>query len=271
MVEFGKLTPPYPSSALPPQDYLEAVPKYISGRTSYLRVRLAFHPYPQLIPAFCTRHGFGPSSRDYRDFNLAMGSSPGFGSNPNNTPGLVETRPPVSALHLSLSCPKADRKENPGLCHWLCLRLIHALLGLAFATAPELLFLNLAAQINSPAHSSIGTQLSRRIGTSTACRSTVSGLFHSPPGVLFTFPSRYWFTIGGQGYLALEGGPPSFPQDFTCPVVLNITSEAFSFSPTGLSPSTVVLSRLVRLKRRFVDFLLRAEVGADVCYNPQQT
>ncbi len=21
-------------------------------------------------------------------------------------------------------------------------------------------------------------------------------LFHSPPGVLFTFPSRYWFTIG---------------------------------------------------------------------------
>ncbi len=28
----------------------EAAPKCISGRTSYLRVRLAFHPYPQLIP-----------------------------------------------------------------------------------------------------------------------------------------------------------------------------------------------------------------------------
>src|SRR5918998_3274977 len=27
-----------------------AAPKCISGRTSYLRVRLAFHPYPQLIP-----------------------------------------------------------------------------------------------------------------------------------------------------------------------------------------------------------------------------
>ena len=27
----------------------EAAPKGISGRTSYLRVRLAFHPYPQLI------------------------------------------------------------------------------------------------------------------------------------------------------------------------------------------------------------------------------
>src|SRR5690606_16151302 len=28
-------------------------------------------------------------------------------------------------------------------------------------------------------------------------------LFHSPPGVLFTFPSRYWFTIGRQGVFSL--------------------------------------------------------------------
>src|SRR5690606_23200077 len=45
-------------------------------------------------------------------------------------------------------------------------------------------------------------------------------LFHSPPGVLFTFPSRYRFTIGRQEYLALERGRPSFPRDFPCPVVL---------------------------------------------------
>ena len=38
----------------------EASPKAISGRTSYLRVRLAFHPYPQLIPAFFNIRGFGP-------------------------------------------------------------------------------------------------------------------------------------------------------------------------------------------------------------------
>ena len=37
-----------------------AAPKCISGRTSYLRVRLAFYPYPQLIPAICNLHGFGP-------------------------------------------------------------------------------------------------------------------------------------------------------------------------------------------------------------------
>ena len=103
LVGVGRLTPPSPSSALPPQYYLEAVPKYISGRTSYLRVRLAFYLYPQLIPAICTLHGFGPSPRYYLGFNLAMGSSPGFGSNPNNK---------------------------------------NALFRLAFATAPELLSFN---------------------------------------------------------------------------------------------------------------------------------
>src|SRR5215208_2966697 len=32
-------------------------------------------------------------------------------------------------------------------------------------------------------------------------------------GVLFTFPSRYSFTIGRQEYLAWDGGPPSFPHE----------------------------------------------------------
>ena len=31
----------------------------------------------------------------------------------------------------------------------------------------------------------------------------VSCSFHSPPGVLFTFPSRYWFTIGHSGIFSL--------------------------------------------------------------------
>jgi hypothetical protein len=37
-----------------------AAPQCISGRTSYLRVRLAFHPDPQLIRAVCNPHRFGP-------------------------------------------------------------------------------------------------------------------------------------------------------------------------------------------------------------------
>src|SRR6195952_4971890 len=68
-------------------------------------------------------------------------------------------------------------------------------------------------------------------------------LFHSPPGVLFTFPSRYWFAIGGQECLALEGGPPGFPQGFSCPGVLGWRCPALLPSATGLSPSLVAFSK----------------------------
>ncbi len=128
----------------------------------------------------------------------------------------------------------------------------YALFGLAFATAPPLSGLTSPRLSNSPAHSSIGTLSSRRIGTPTVCRPTISDLFHSPPGVLFTFPSRYWFTIGRQGYVALEDGPPRFPQDSTCPAVLKYTLGASPLLPTGLSPSLVVHSRSFQLEERFL-------------------
>ena len=65
--------------------------------------------------------------------------------------------------------------------------------------------------------------------------------------MLFTFPSRYWFTIGRQAYLALEGGPPGFPRDSSCPVVLGIRLAVPRLSPTGLLPSVAGLSRPVQL------------------------
>ena len=40
---------------------MPAAPQCISGRTSYLRVRLVFHLYPHLIREFCNTHQFGPS------------------------------------------------------------------------------------------------------------------------------------------------------------------------------------------------------------------
>ena len=54
-------------------------------------------------------------------------------------------------------------------------------------------------------------------------------LFHSPPGVLFTFPSRYYALSVTRTYLGLEGGPPGFPPDFSCPVVLWILTGRFGF------------------------------------------
>ena len=42
-------------------------------------------------------------------------------------------------------------------------------------------------------------------------------LFHSPLGVLFTFPSRYSFTIGQQGVLSLGGWSPQIPPGFHVP------------------------------------------------------
>ena len=54
-------------------------------------------------------------------------------------------------------------------------------------------------------------------------------LFHSPPGVLFTFPSRYYALSVTRTYLGLEGGPPGFPPDSSCPVVLWILTACFEF------------------------------------------
>ena len=82
-----------------------------------------------------------------------MGSSPGFGSNPNNTPGLVETPHLGSAQIFPRSTwadppeggPSQRAQKHSSFLQQLCLRPIRALFGLAFAAAPELLFLNLAA------------------------------------------------------------------------------------------------------------------------------
>ena len=79
------------------------------------------------------------------------------------------------------------------------MRLKSALFRLAFATATPH-GLTSPHATNSQAHSSEGTpsphpqgaQLRRIVGT------RFQVLFHSPPGVLFTFPSRYSSAIGHQ-------------------------------------------------------------------------
>ena len=87
----------------------------------------------------------------YPHFNLDMGRSPGFGSNTTDFIRPFQTR-------------------------FRC------------GSGPEAL--NLAGYIHSPDHSTIGTR-SPFDGLSVLVSTGFQVLFHSPPGVLFTFPSQY--------------------------------------------------------------------------------
>ena len=158
LIRFGNLgKAPSPFSALPPANSCEASPKAISGRTSYLRVRLEFLPYPQLIPYFFNSSVVRTSTVSYHRFILSMDRSPGFGS---------------------------------------ALRNYFALFRLGFPAAPALLCLNLAAPCNSPARSTKSTRshIDRAL---SACRHRVSGslslpsrgAFHLSLTVLFRYRS----------------------------------------------------------------------------------
>ena len=127
---------------------LEASPKAISRRTSYLRVRLEFHLYPQVIPAFFNRHEFGPP----RNFTSASTCS-WIGH-------------PVSGLQHATDRPLQTR----------------------FRFGSDAEHLNLAAYHNSLARS---TKSTRSLSLPLLVSIRFQVLFHSPPGVLFTFPSRY--------------------------------------------------------------------------------
>ena len=66
-------------------------------------------------------------------------------------------------------------------------------------------------------------------------------LFHSPPGVLFTVPSQYWFTIGHQVVFRLGGWSPRVPIGFHVSDGTLDTAVRLLVSSTGLSPSSVGL------------------------------
>src|SRR3954465_14137626 len=144
------------------------------GENQLSRSLIGLSPLPTAHPP-----GFQPwwvrsSTRSYPRFNLAMGRSLRFGSR---------------------ACDS------------------DALFGLAFATASPH-GLTSPHTTNSQAHSSKGTpspvlgRLRRFVGT------RFQVLFHSPPGVLFTFPSRYWSAIGHQGVFRLSGWSRQIHSEF---------------------------------------------------------
>ena len=126
------------------------------------------------------------------------------------------------------------------------LRLTFALFRLGFPSAPHLQCLT------SPASVTRRTVLQKVRGSSykdvpQLVNIWFQVLFHSPPGVLFTFPSQYYALSVTKEYLALEGGPSDFPQGFSCLVVLWILllPIAFvygAFTLSGLTSQTVPLT-----------------------------
>src|SRR5918996_1394835 len=65
-------------------------------------------------------------------------------------------------------------------------------------------------------------------------------LFHSPPGVLFTIPSRYSSAIGHQEVFSLTRWSWQIHGRFQESTATRASSqEGQQLSPTGLSPSTV--------------------------------
>jgi hypothetical protein len=178
---------------------------------------LAFHPYPQLIPQVFNPGGFGPPR----------------------------------GLTRASTWPWVDHSAS-GLGHATG----NALFGLAFATAPPH-GLTSPRTTNSQAHSSKGTQsprteilrLSRLVGT------RFQVLFNSPPGVLFTFPSRYLSAIGHQGVFRLSGWSRQIHTEFHgLGATWETRSGGDAFSCTGLSPSTATPSRGLPLTTLFSDF-----------------
>ena len=112
--------------------------------------------------------------------------------------------------------------------------------------------LNLAAHRNSLAHSTKGTPSQPRGLLRLLVGTRFQVLFHSPPGVLFTFPSRYWSTIGHRRVFRIGGWTPQLPTGFH---VSGGTQEP-SGSPRGFAYGALTLSRrpshAVPLPRGFV-------------------
>ena len=109
------------------------------------------------------------------------------------------------------------------------------LFTLAFASAPYLKYLTLPHAITRR------TVLQKVRGCSfkelpQLVNTGFQVLFHSPPGVLFTFPSQYYALSVTKEYLGLRGGPRSFHQGFSCLDVLWIPPCRLSFRLRGFHP-----------------------------------
>ena len=110
-----------------------------------------------------------------------------------------------------------------------------------FGSVPYLV-LNLAIYNNSPDRSTKST-ISCLNALYLLVNIGFQVLFHSPPGVLFTFPSRYCSTIGHQVVFSLMGWSPLIHTRFHVPRTTPDTTSLSHLSYTGLSPPMVCFAK----------------------------
>ena len=194
------MKPSHPiSSSTSAKLLLEAVPKDISGSTSYLPVWLAFHPYPQFIQILFNEYWFGPPQPV-----TAPSTWPRVDHKVSRL--LPLTKRPIQTRFRFGSVPEvlnlASEKQLVGS---LCKR--HAVIPYRTPTACKR---TVSGSISPP------------------CSGYFSPFLHST-GSLSVF---YW-------YLALRDGPRWFRQDSSCPALLRILLSIYKLACTGLSPSLI--------------------------------
>ena len=137
----------------------------------------------------------------------------------------------------------------PSTCPWLD----HPVSGLMRATCRPIQTrfryastyrLKLAAHTKSLTHYTKGTP-SGRMAPPTDCRHSVSGTLSLPSlGCFSPFPHGTCSLSVTKEYLGLEGGPPMFRQDFTCPALLEDENRLYPYGAIthyGLPFQTVLV------------------------------
>jgi hypothetical protein len=166
------------------------------GENQLSRSLIGLSPLPTAHPPGFQPRWVRSSTTSYRRFNLAMGRSLRFGS---------RTRDSVALFRLAFATATPHGLTSPRIA-------------------------------NSQAHSSKGTRspcpktwgLPRLVGI------RFQALFHSPPGVLFTFPSRYLSAIGHQVVFRLSGWSRQIHTGFLGPrATWEIAQECVMFRLQG--------------------------------------